>query len=46
MPVSSITHYVYISFDLKSVEIIGHAHAIRTRIDLSNLAITSFLGEA
>ena len=46
LAVCGVTHYVYIPFDLKSVEIVGPAHAIRTLVDMSNLAATSSLEEA
>ena len=43
LAVCGVTHYVYIPFDLKSVEIVGPAHAIRTLVDMSNLAATTSL---
>ena len=46
LAVCGVTHYVYIPFDLKSVEIVGPAHAIRTLVDMSNLAATFSLEEA
>ena len=44
--VCGVTHYVYIPFDLKTVEVVGPAEAIRTLVDMSNLAATSSLDEA
>ena len=41
MAVCGVTHYVYIPFDLKSVEIVGPAHAIRTLVNMSNLAASA-----
>ena len=41
-----ITHYVRIPYELKSVEIVGPAGAIRSFIDCSNLAAASSLREA
>ena len=46
LAVCSVTHYVFISVDLKTVEIVGPVPAIHTLIDLSNLAATSSLEEA
>ena len=41
LAVCGVTHYVYIPFDPQSVEIVGPAHAIRTLVDMSNLAASS-----
>ena len=46
LAVCGVTHYAYIPFDLKTVEVVGPAHAIRMLIDLSNEAATSSLDEA
>ena len=46
LAVCGVTHYVYIPCDLKSVEIVGKSYAIRTLVDMSNLAATSSLEEA
>jgi len=40
-----VTHYVYIPWDLKSVEIVGPADAIAILVDLSNVAATTRLTE-
>ena len=45
LAVCGVTHYVYIPFDLKTVEVVGPAEAIRTLVDMSNLAATSSLDE-
>ena len=38
-----LTHYVFIPYDLKSVQIVGPADAVATLIDLSNVAATTRL---
>ena len=46
LAVCGVTHYVYIPFDLKSIEIVGPSTAIQKLIDMSNVAATSSLEEA
>ena len=46
LSVCGVTHYVYIPFDLKSIEIVGPSTAIQKLIDMSNGAATSSLEEA
>ena len=46
LAVCGVTHFVYIAFNLKTVEIVGPVPAIHALINLSNLAATSALEEA
>lgn len=46
LAVCGVTHYVYIPYDLKSVQIVGPSNAIQILIDLSNMAATSALEES
>ena len=39
-PASGVTHYVYISGDLKSVEVVGSVESIAALMNLSNVAAT------
>ena len=45
LAICGVTHYVFIPYDLKSVEIVGPADAVATLIDLSNVAATTSLTE-
>ena len=45
LEICGVTHYVNISYDLNTIEILGPADAIDTLIDLSNVAATTRLAE-
>ncbi len=45
LAICGVTHYVNISYDLNTIEILGPADAINTLIDLSNVAATTRLTE-